>query len=114
MIVTKKFIFDSAHKLINYKGKCKNLHGHTYTLLVAVRGKINKVSGMVIDFNLMKDVVNKKVINILDHAMLNEIVEQPTAENLTVWIWKQLENEINVYKIELWETPDSFVTYDGK
>lgn len=114
MLATKKFTFNSAHKLINYKGKCKNLHGHTYTLMVTVSGEIDKASGMVIDFNLIKDVVNKKVINILDHIMLNEIVEQPTAENLTVWIWQQLKNEINVYQIELWETPDSFVTYNGE
>ena len=113
MQITKKFNFDSAHKLINYEGKCKNLHGHTYFLYVTVCGEIDKSSGMVVDFNLLKDVVSKNVIDILDHNMLNEVVEQPTAENLVVWIWHQLKDEINICKIDLWETPDSFVTYEG-
>lgn len=113
MLVTKKFTFDSAHKLINYEGKCKNLHGHTYSLYVTVSGEIDKLSGMVVDFNLIKNVVNENVIYILDHNMLNEIVKQPTAENLAVWIWSQLKDKIKVCKIDLWETPDSFVTYKG-
>jgi len=114
MQVTKKFTFDSAHKLLNYEGKCKNLHGHTYTLFITVMGDINKKSGMVIDFVDLKDVVNKKIISILDHVMLNEVIEQPTAENLAVWIWGQLKDKINICKLELWETPDSFVTYTGE
>lgn len=114
MQVTKKFTFDSAHKLLNYKGKCKNLHGHTYMLNVTVSGDIDKKSGMVIDFVDLKRIVNKKIIDILDHNMLNEVIEQPTAENLAVWIWDQLKDEFNICKIELWETPDSFVVYTGE
>jgi 6-pyruvoyltetrahydropterin/6-carboxytetrahydropterin synthase len=114
MLVTKKFTFDSAHKLINYKGKCKNLHGHTYSLYVTIEGEVDKKSGMVIDFNLIKSTVNEKVIDILDHQMLNEIVKQPTAENLAIWIWSQIEGEVDIYEIKLWETPDSFVSFKGK
>lgn len=114
MLVTKKFIFDSAHKLKNYKGKCKNLHGHTYVLYVTVDGKINKKSGMVMDFSEIKKVVEKRVIIILDHNYINKIIKQPTAENISVWIWNRIEKYLKVYRIELWETPDSFVTYYGK
>lgn len=114
MLITKKFIFDSAHKLKNYKGKCKNLHGHTYVLCVTVDGKIDKKSGMVMDFSEFKKVVEKRVIIILDHNYINKIIKQPTAENISVWIWNQIEKYLKVYKIELWETPDSFVTYYGK
>lgn len=114
MLVTKKFIFDSAHKLKNYKGKCKNLHGHTYVLYVTVDGKINKKSGMVMDFSEIKKVVEKRVIIILDHNYINKIIKQPTAENISVWIWNRIEKYLKVYRIELWETPDNFVTYYGK
>lgn len=114
MLITKKFAFDSAHKLNNYNGKCKNLHGHTYTLKITVKGKVDKKTGMVTDFYILKKVVNKYVIDILDHSMLNDIVKQPTAENLAIWIWNQLNKKINLSEIELWETPDSYVTYNGK
>ena len=114
MLITKKFIFDSAHKLKNYKGKCKNLHGHTYVLYVTVDGKINKKSGMVMDFSEIKKVVERRVIVILDHNYINKIIKQPTAENISVWAWNQIKKYLKVYKIELWETPDSFVTYYGK
>jgi 6-pyruvoyltetrahydropterin/6-carboxytetrahydropterin synthase len=114
MLVTKKFIFNSAHELRNYKGKCKNLHGHTYVLYVAIDGKIDKKSGMVVDFSKIKKVVENKVISVLDHNYINNVIKQPTAENMSVWIWNQIEKYLKVYKIELWETPDSFVTYYGK
>ena len=114
MLVTKKFIFDSAHKLKNYKGKCKNLHGHTYVLYVTVRGKIDKKTGMVMDFSEIGKIVEKKVISVLDHNYINKIIKQPTAENILVWIWIRIEKYLKVYKIELWETPDSFATYYGK
>jgi len=114
MQVTKKFTFDSAHKLINYDGKCKNLHGHTYTLFVTVEGAVDKKSGMVIDFEIIKNIVNKNVIEIFDHAYINDVITQPTAENMSNWIWNQLSKDLNLCKIELWETPDSFVVYYGE
>ena len=114
MLVTKKFTFDSAHELKNHKGKCKSLHGHTYTLFVTISGRIDKKTGMVIDFSDIRKLVDEKVISILDHNYINKIIDQPTAENMSVWIWNQLKGHINVYKIELWETPDSYATYYGK
>jgi 6-pyruvoyltetrahydropterin/6-carboxytetrahydropterin synthase len=113
MFVTKKFSFDSAHKLLNYKGKCQFLHGHTYFLYVTVQGQIDKKSGLVLDFKILKNIVEKKVLDVLDHKYLNEIIKQPTAENIAVWVWKHLEKELNLYKIEIWETPDSYVEYYG-
>lgn len=113
-MITKKFTFDAAHKLNNYKGKCKNLHGHTYILFITIKGGINKKSGMVEDFNIIKKIVEKNILNILDHSLINDHIEQPTAENIVIWIWKNLEYKLNLYKIEIWETPDSFVTYYGE
>lgn len=76
---SKIFKFDAAHNLTKYHGKCERLHGHTYKLVVTVKGKLDE-QDMVIDFALLKDIVQKEVIDILDHAYLNDIIENPTAE----------------------------------
>jgi 6-pyruvoyltetrahydropterin/6-carboxytetrahydropterin synthase len=113
MIITKIFKFESAHKLNNYHGKCANLHGHSYTLYVSIKGKTDS-NGLVMDFCDLKDLVNKKVVSKLDHTLLNKIVKQPTLENLAKWTWNRLENSLNLYEIKLWETDTSYVTYKGK
>lgn len=114
MLLTKKFSFDSAHKLLNYNGKCKNLHGHTYFLYVTIKGESDKKTGMVQDFSLIKKIVERKVIDILDHKYINRLIKQPTAENIAIWVWQCLEKDLKLFKIEIWETPDSYVTYYGK
>lgn len=114
MQLTKEFIFDAAHKLENYEGKCKNLHGHTYKLQVSVNGDINEKTGMIIDFLELDKIVEKNVLSILDHSFLNDTIKNPTAENIAVWIWEKLKNIINLSEIKLWETPTSFVSYNGK
>jgi 6-pyruvoyltetrahydropterin/6-carboxytetrahydropterin synthase len=111
--ITKEFTFDAAHKLDWHKGKCKNLHGHTYKLGITIKGKLNK-NGVVIDFIDLKKIINNEVIKILDHKYLNDIIENPTAENTIVWIWNQLKDKLNLTKIKLWETPTSYATYYGK
>jgi 6-pyruvoyltetrahydropterin/6-carboxytetrahydropterin synthase len=117
MKVTKEFTFDSAHKLINYKGKCENLHGHTYKLHVTVDGDI-KDNGLVIDFVILKEIVNDKIIEKLDHKYLNDFFENPTAEVMAKWIWDELkeieEKGVKLFEIKLWESPTSFVTYNGE
>ncbi|MBU3913522.1 MAG: 6-carboxytetrahydropterin synthase QueD [Nanoarchaeota archaeon] len=105
--------FEAAHKLPNHKGKCKNLHGHTYILEISVEGKVSK-EGIVIDFCEIDNLVRESVINTLDHSYLNEIIENPTAENISLWVWSKLKTKLNLCEIKLWETPDSCVTYSGK
>ena len=112
MLITKEFTFAAAHKLINHKGKCKNLHGHTYKLQVTIRGKPNS-DGMIIDFSDIKNIVKTSVIEKLDHSYLNEIIQQPTAENIILWIWDKLKDKLNLFELKLWETPTSFITYCG-
>lgn len=113
MYLTKEFTFDSAHKLDWHEGKCKKLHGHTYRLEITIKGEVNK-KGIIIDFADVKEIVNKNVIKILDHENLNDIMKNPTAENIVIWIWDKLKCELNLHEIKLWETPTSYVTYDGK
>jgi len=115
LFISKEFTYDAAHQLVNYNGKCENLHGHTYKLRITLTGDIDK-SGMIIDFNLIKKIVEEKIIEKLDHNFLNNIVAQPTAENILLWIWRELYPVFNfpsckLYEITLWETENSFVTY---
>jgi 6-pyruvoyltetrahydropterin/6-carboxytetrahydropterin synthase len=114
MRVSKIFNFDSAHFLPSYHGKCERLHGHTYKLTVTIEG-IPDGEGMVLDFLVLKNIVQDNVLSKLDHVLLNDIIEQPTAENIALWIWKTIEPEIMTHGvllagIELWETPTSYVS----
>lgn len=90
MFVLKEFEFDAAHYLPEYNGKCERLHGHTYKLVVKVEGTPDK-EGMVIDFIRLKNIVKEEVLSKLDHACLNDILKQPSAENISVWVWQRLQ-----------------------
>ena len=113
VLIAKEFTFDAAHKLLKYNGPCANLHGHTYKLQVTLSGPVLK-NGMVFDFVDLKKIVTEKVISKLDHKFINKIIKQSTAENIVIWIWKQLKKDLPLYEIMLWETPTSFVAYKGE
>lgn len=73
--VSKEFVFEAAHALDNHEGKCKNLHGHSYKLIVTVAGKPIEDdnapdAGMVIDFTDLKKIVNSEIVHQWDHALL--------------------------------------------
>lgn len=118
MILIKKFEFDAAHNLIHYNGKCEKLHGHTYKLVVKLEGKRDK-EDMIFDFVELKRIVNENIINKFDHAYINDFIEQPTAENIAVYVWDNLVNLIKrdncrLYEIEVWETKTSGIVYRGE
>lgn len=115
MFLSKEFSFDSAHFLTKYHGKCERLHGHTYRLRVTVEGSVQD-DGMVMDFKELKTLVKAKVIDRYDHQNLNDFFDNPSAENVVMQIWKDLDADLPVklYELILWETPDSFVTYRGE
>lgn len=113
--VSKKFSFDAAHHLPNYKGKCKNPHGHHWVCELACRGPIAEDTGMVVDFNELK-----KFCNIFeekfDHTYLNDIKElpNPTAENICQYIHDEFHmwcvaHGVSFEYIRIWETPNSMV-----
>lgn len=112
MLVTKEFTFDAAHNLPRYHGKCERLHGHTYKLHVTLAAPLDTWSGMAFDFNDLKRRVQERVISVLDHSYLNEIVPNPSAEFLAYWIWQRLK-DLPLHEIKVWETPTSFVAYRG-
>jgi len=102
MKVGREFSFDASHFLPEYKGKCERVHGHTYRLKVVVEGEA-KENGMVMDFSELKEAVNDAVMERLDHSNLNEIFENPTAEEIAEWIFKELEKRIPVSSVKLYE-----------
>jgi 6-pyruvoyltetrahydropterin/6-carboxytetrahydropterin synthase len=117
MIIFKQFSFDSAHFLPHVPDghKCKNVHGHTYHLTVFIEGALDKQIGWVMDFAVLKEVVNP-IIDQLDHKLFNDItgLENPTCENVAVWLWDRIKPLVpQLKKIELHETPTSGVIYEG-
>lgn len=121
--------FDSAHRLMNYDGKCSNLHGHTFHLKIRfAASELREDTGISYDFSDLKSLVNA-VCNMVDHKVLlhkddplipvlqqaeQEVVSfdfHPSAEQLAVWFGLQLR-ELGMMVpvvIELAETPNNWV-----
>lgn len=112
--LTKLFKFEAAHQLPAYVGKCANLHGHSYKLKVSVTANLSRVqeSGVLVDFDIIKKVVNKAVVDRYDHKFLNDFFPQPTAEMMVVQMYKDIQAGfvdaglpwVGVGRCELWET----------
>ena len=133
LYVTRREHFSAAHRLFNPAwddetntrvfDKCNNPagHGHNYYLEVTVAGEIDPDTGYVIDVKLLSAIMHRQVLDKLDHKNLNADVDflagvNPTAENIVVGIWKQLEHQIptgKLYRIVLYETEKNFVEYMG-
>jgi 6-pyruvoyltetrahydropterin/6-carboxytetrahydropterin synthase len=129
---------EMAHALHGYDGLCKNIHGHSYKLWVTLRGNIleesgHKKDGMVLDFSLLMKLVKPSIIDKYDHSLvLNAnsphadidlsafekvffLPYQPTSENLVSdfvsMIKDQLPENIELYKVVLSETANSFAEW---
>lgn len=136
MKVSKEFNWEMAHRLPFHKGRCKNLHGHTYKALIQFEGELNE-NGMLIDFYDIFKIVNP-IIDEMDHSMIcdkndkellevakkiNErivIIDRPTtAENISIYITEKIlgsnvpENLLSV-TVRVYETPDAFAEYFTK
>jgi len=118
VLVSKEFTFDAAHHLHHYEGKCKNLHGHTYRVVLGLSGYTDE-RGLMIDFGDIKKIWKQKIEIHLDHRYLNETLPpmNTTAENMVVWIYEKLAealldepsyNGACVEFIRLYETPTSY------
>ena len=105
-------------------GKCNNPHGHghNYTLEVTVAGQIDPVTGMVVDLKNLKSLIEREVLDVMDHRFLNEEVPAfaakiPTTENLAIEIWNLLAPKIRfarLHRVRLYETADLYVDYGGE
>ncbi len=107
------FHFAASHFLTKYHGKCEDLHGHNYKVIVTIEGELQD-DGMVLDFKIVKKTVKEKVISILDHKHLNDIIENPSAEHVAIWIWDKIKNDIPLKKVTVYETENYSCTYEGK
>jgi len=109
VVIRKHFRFEAAHVLPHHPGKCSRLHGHSYRLEVAVRGPLQEhgpAQGMVLDFDEISELVRPLVVERLDHASLNDVLSNPTAEHIAFWIWDALAEKLpQLDEIVVWETP---------
>lgn len=138
--LTKEFTFEAAHALEGYDGPCREIHGHSYRLLVTVKGRPSAADtdpkcGMVLDFGVLKRIVSEEIVSRFDHAlvlrstadetlrrMLRErfcnIVEvpyQPTCENMLAdfadRIRRRLPAGVELHSLRLHETATSFAEW---
>ena len=133
--ITKRVKFSSSHRLHNPElsdfdnkmlyGKCGDscTHGHNYVLEVTVRGVIDERSGMLVNVQELKKIIEERIVKNVDHKYLNSDVPFlagviPTMENLVVEFWKMLINHIPegciLHKIKLYETENNFAEYFGE
>ncbi|HET9697157.1 MAG TPA: 6-carboxytetrahydropterin synthase [Terriglobales bacterium] len=105
-------------------GKCNNPngHGHNYTLEVTVKGEVDHKTGFVVDLKQLKEVMNREVIDALDHRYLNKEVPEfkdqiPTTENIAIAAWKRLEKKLKVaklHRVRVYETPELWADFYGE
>ena len=128
--VTQEIDFCYGHRLLNYEGKCRYLHGHNGRAVIVLENERLDDRGMVVDFSDIKKSLRTWIDDELDHRMiLNEndpvlpylremneplftIKDNPTAENIAKLIYDQAVNEgFPIVEVRLWETPKAFATY---
>lgn len=128
--VTREIDFCYGHRLLNYEGKCRYLHGHNGRAVISIEGTELDSRGMVLDFSDIKKTVSTWIDENLDHrmilcrrdpvvSMLEEMGEplylldvNPTAENIAKLIFEQTKAiDVPIVEVRLWETPRCFATY---
>ncbi len=139
--LTKEFSFEAAHMLEGYDGLCREIHGHSYRLFVTVKGEpVNDPTspklGMVMDFGILKHIVNEQIVDRLDHAFMMRRTEnseevllalggsfskvvltdyQPTCENMLADFAERLlgalPEEVELCSLKLHETATSFAEW---
>jgi 6-pyruvoyltetrahydropterin/6-carboxytetrahydropterin synthase len=106
--IRKQFRFEAAHVLPHHPGKCSRLHGHSYRVDVVVGGPLQSegpAQGMILDFDEISAVVKPSVIERLDHSSLNDLLPNPTAEHIALWIWHELRGKLaGLAEVVVWET----------
>lgn len=128
--VTKHIDFCYGHRLLNYDGMCRHLHGHNGRVELDIESDRLDARGMVVDFSDIKRIVKAWIDETLDHRMLlnradpllpslrNELVylmdDNPTAENIAKLIFNHARSKgLPVVEVRLWETPSSYASYRG-
>lgn len=116
--VTKELVFDAAHFITDHPAKCSNLHGGRYLLQVQVTGRVDPVTGCVVDYGYLKRVVARRIIERFDHHTLNyaapELAWRSSTEMICVFVWEQLIDFVpGLSGLRLYETSQSWCDYQG-
>jgi 6-pyruvoyltetrahydropterin/6-carboxytetrahydropterin synthase len=130
--VSREIDFCYGHRLLNYDGKCKYLHGHNGRAIITIESDKLDERGMVLDFSEIKQVVSTWIDEKLDHRMLLHrhdpavpllqqlgeplflMDENPTAENIARLIYNFTASRgFPIVECHLWETPRCYATYRG-
>jgi len=128
--VSREIDFCYGHRLLNYEGKCRHLHGHNGRVVITLESATLDNRGMVIDFSEIKDVVSRWIDDELDHRMILRkddpvvpLLKQqgepmflmeanPTAENIAKLIYDfTRDHGFPIVEARLWETPRCYATY---
>ena len=117
MELRKSFQFEAAHLLprLPRSHKCRRLHGHSFKVEIAVAGECDPELGWLMDYADLSAAF-KPIWQQLDHYYLNEIpgLENPTSENLAVWIWRRLKRKLPLLtEVVVAETCQSRCVYRG-
>lgn len=107
--------FEAAHWLPNVPDchKCKRLHGHSYRVVITVAGEPDERTGMVTDYADIKSAA-APLVDLLDHHTVNDVVTNSTSENLAVWFWENLNQDLpNLVSVTVHETARARSTYRG-
>ncbi|NJE61050.1 6-carboxytetrahydropterin synthase [Thermococcus sp. 21S7] len=110
--IIERFKFEAAHAVL-INGKPEEIHGHTFRLEVAVEGPLK--NGYVMDFLELRRIVNE-IIGKLDHRNLNTLFENPTTENVALWIAEEVEKKlpdgVRLRRVALWEGEENGVEFE--
>lgn len=141
--ITRRFEWDSGHRVLGHEGKCKHLHGHRYVAEVTVTAKGLDQVGRIIDFSVLKDKVGHWIDSHWDHNILLHEADplldlppessvwmgrkpaifpdgmNPTAENIALILYSKAQGmlamyDIDVVKVRVYETPSCFADYEEK
>jgi 6-pyruvoyltetrahydropterin/6-carboxytetrahydropterin synthase len=136
MLITRRVEFSASHRCsVEGWSDEKNLetfgpdanpygHGHNYVLEVTLSGKVDPVTGMIVDLKEVKTVLNREVVDLMDHRYLNAEVPPfdkvvPTSENIAREIWKRIvphfsTDTVQLHEVRLYETENLYVEYRGE
>lgn len=117
MKISQAFRFEAAHRLPNVPTthRCHRMHGHSYRVELQLEGPVDPRTGFVVDFFDIEAAFGP-LLKRLDHFCLNEIegLENPTAENIAVWIWDRTKPDLaQLSSVRVYETVDCWAEYDG-
>jgi 6-pyruvoyltetrahydropterin/6-carboxytetrahydropterin synthase len=130
--VTREIAFCYGHRLLNYDGKCRYLHGHNGRVILTLEASQLDNRGMVMDFTDIKRVISGWIDEALDHRMLlhrddpalpllrqlgepvHVLDVNPTAENIARLIYDYARSQgFPIVEVQLWETDTCHATYVG-